>query len=73
METTCSGSNKTASRGVARHHLPAAIRCSDLNITSTEDRQEGSAMSDAYVYYFMGWEDGTGKKTLSKRPVLAAA
>jgi hypothetical protein len=73
METTCAASNKTASRGVARQQLRSAIRRSDLNITSTEDRQEGSAMSDAYVYYFMGWEDATGKNELSKRPATLEA
>ena len=30
-------------------------------------------MSDAYVYYFMGWEDATGENTPSKRPATLDA
>jgi hypothetical protein len=30
-------------------------------------------MCDAYVYYFMGWKDATGEKTLSKRPATLQA
>jgi hypothetical protein len=33
----------------------------------------GSAMSDAYIYYFMECEDATGENTLSKRPATLEA